>query len=143
MKCLSLWQPWASAVALGLKRIETRHWSTAFTGRLAIHAAKRWTRDERDTATMFASLYDGRLAVPPLGAIIATVRLIRCERTEAILSRGIGEMEHALGNYGPRRFGWLFDDVAMLPAPIPFRGLQGLFDVPDEVLDLPSTSLPL
>lgn len=29
MKAISLWQPWASAMALGLKSIETRHWSPA------------------------------------------------------------------------------------------------------------------
>lgn len=26
MKCISLWQPWASAIACELKRIETRSW---------------------------------------------------------------------------------------------------------------------
>ena len=134
MRCLSLWQPWASAVALGLKRIETRHWSTNYTGKLAIHAAKRWTGDERDTAAMFAGLYDLRLASPPLGAIVATARLVRCDRSEDILRRGIGEMEEAFGNYGPGRFGWILDDIAMLAEPVPFRGMQGLFDVPDDLL---------
>lgn len=38
MKALSLWQPWASLVALGEKRIETREWSTRYRGELAIHA---------------------------------------------------------------------------------------------------------
>ncbi len=40
MKALTLWQPWASAVAVGAKRIETRAWSTEYRGPLAIHAAK-------------------------------------------------------------------------------------------------------
>ena len=134
MRCISLWQPWASAVALGLKRIETRHWSTNYTGKLAIHAAKRWTGDERDTAAMFAGLYDLRLAAPPLGAIVATARLVRCDRSEDILRRGIGKMEEALGNYGPGRFGWILDDITMLAEPVPFRGMQGLFDVPDDLI---------
>ncbi|MGC5796463.1 ASCH domain-containing protein [Sphingomonas sp. NFX23] len=134
MRCISLWQPWASAVALGLKRIETRHWSTNYTGKLAIHAAKRWTGDERETAAMFAGLYDLRLAAPPLGAIVATARLVRCDRSEDILRRGIGEMEEAFGNYGPGRFGWILDDIVMLDEPVPFRGMQGLFDVPDDLL---------
>lgn len=134
MRCISLWQPWASAVALGLKRIETRHWSTNYTGKLAIHAAKRWTGDERDTAAMFAGLYDLRLAAPPLGAIVATARLVRCDRSEDILRRGIGEMEEAFGNYGRGRFGWILDDIVMLEESVPFRGMQGLFDVPDDLL---------
>ncbi|MEP1076580.1 ASCH domain-containing protein [Leptolyngbya sp. PL-A3] len=41
MKLVTLHQPWASLVALGLKRYETRHWSTDYRGPLLIHAAKR------------------------------------------------------------------------------------------------------
>lgn len=38
MRVLTLTQPWASLVALGAKRIETRGWSTNYRGPLAIHA---------------------------------------------------------------------------------------------------------
>lgn len=41
LKALSLWQPWASLVAEGVKTIETRHWSTRYRGPLAIHATKQ------------------------------------------------------------------------------------------------------
>lgn len=41
MKALTLWQPWATLVALGVKTIETRSWSTSYRGPLAIHAAKK------------------------------------------------------------------------------------------------------
>lgn len=40
MKALTLTQPWATLVAIGAKRIETRSWSTTYRGPLAIHAAK-------------------------------------------------------------------------------------------------------
>lgn len=40
IKGLSLWQPWASLIALKVKTIETRGWSTNYRGTLAIHAAK-------------------------------------------------------------------------------------------------------
>ncbi len=39
MKALSLHQPWASLIAIGAKRVETRHWTTSYRGPLAIHAA--------------------------------------------------------------------------------------------------------
>lgn len=39
MKALTLWQPWASLIAVGAKTIETRSWSTTYRGPLAIHAA--------------------------------------------------------------------------------------------------------
>lgn len=40
MKAITIWQPWASAIAHGLKGIETRSWGTKYRGLLAIHAAK-------------------------------------------------------------------------------------------------------
>lgn len=42
MKAISLWQPWASLVAVGAKKIETRSWATKYRGSLAIHATKKW-----------------------------------------------------------------------------------------------------
>lgn len=36
LRCVSLWQPWASGVAEGLKHWETRSWSTDYRGELAI-----------------------------------------------------------------------------------------------------------
>lgn len=40
MKALSLTQPWATLVAIGAKKIETRSWSTSYRGPVAIHASK-------------------------------------------------------------------------------------------------------
>lgn len=45
MKALSLWQPWATLMAYGLKRVETRSWAIRHRGPLLIHAAKKWTPD--------------------------------------------------------------------------------------------------
>src|SRR5215212_7218280 len=39
MKVLSLLQPWASLVVMGLKKIETRSWQTSYRGELLIHAS--------------------------------------------------------------------------------------------------------
>lgn len=42
VKTLTLLQPWASLVACGAKKIETRSWATKYRGPLAIHAAAFW-----------------------------------------------------------------------------------------------------
>jgi hypothetical protein len=42
MKALTIRQPWASLIALGVKHIETRSWSTRYRGPLAIHAGVRY-----------------------------------------------------------------------------------------------------
>ena len=41
MKVLSLLQPWASLVVMGIKTVETRSWSTNYRGSLLIHAGLR------------------------------------------------------------------------------------------------------
>ena len=68
MRAISLWQPWATAIAVGVKQIETRHWKTDYRGPIAIHAAKRWTRDEREFAEI--EVANGRLPKRiPLGKV--------------------------------------------------------------------------
>lgn len=133
MKAISLWQPWASAMALGLKTIETRHWSTNVRGLVAIHAAKRWTREEREDAEDFARSFNcPALIEPPLGAILALGHLVSVVRVET-LRDDISDMERAFGNYGNARFAWQFAHVVSLPEPIPFKGAQGFFEVPDDL----------
>lgn len=40
MKAITLWQPWASLLAYGVKKYETRSWPTKYRGPIAIHAGK-------------------------------------------------------------------------------------------------------
>jgi activating signal cointegrator 1 len=40
MKAITILEPWASLIACGAKKIETRSWSTKYRGNIAIHAAK-------------------------------------------------------------------------------------------------------
>jgi hypothetical protein len=73
----------------------------------------------------------------PLGAVIATAVLYRCP---PITSEGIATLraarpdEFAFGLYTPGRFAWILRDVQPLPEPVAFRGKQGFFEVPDELL---------
>jgi activating signal cointegrator 1 len=39
MKAISLLQPWATLVVMGVKTIETRSWQTPHRGELLIHAS--------------------------------------------------------------------------------------------------------
>lgn len=79
----------------------------------------------------------------PYGVIIAVATLKDCiavsnaNRTELHKDRG-GWCEYDLGNYGTGRYGWLLEDVRAIE-PIPYKGEQGLFDVPDSVIYSTST----
>lgn len=131
MKAISLWQPWASAIPLGLKSIETRHWETRYRGEIAIHAAKRFGGAERAFALSEVAL--GRLPSRlPLGAVVAVVHLSNIRPSEE-LKLEVSAIERLYGNYGPGRFGWVLEDVRALATPIPCLGRQGIFNLPPEV----------
>jgi len=46
MKALTVRQPWAWLIVVGLKAVENRNWSCYYRGQLLIHAAKGCTFDE-------------------------------------------------------------------------------------------------
>lgn len=141
IKALSLWQPWASLVACGAKQIETRHWPTprALLGqRIAIHATK--TRDWLHLCTEepFKG-YVSAWGLLPLGAIVATAVIDRCTEITEQKARKLEQRnayEFAFGNYDPGRFAWVLRDIQALAEAVPFKGSQGLFDVPMALLGL-------
>src|SRR6185295_8909015 len=131
MKAITLTQPWATLVALGIKRIETRSWSTSHRGPLAIHAAKNWSSEDRD----FARQLELRHVLPedvelPHGAVVATALLVDVLSTDDLLSApgAVSETERWLGDFRARRFGWILQDVVALEQPVPARGALQLWD---------------
>ena len=144
MKAITLTQPWATLVAIGAKRIETRSWSTNYRGPLAIHAAKGLTADDLRLGFVdpFKSAFNAAgyklVSTCPRGALVATCRLVACLpiKTESYvfdLSRDEHitippeRPEYDFGDYTPGRFAWYLVDVQALPTPIPARGALGLW----------------
>lgn len=101
MKALTLTQPWATLVAIGAKKIETRSWKTDYRGPLAIHAAQGFGKggkfeflatcaEDPFKAVLYPyfqslggkdELFPFELAnVIPRGAIIATCELVHVKR---------------------------------------------------------------
>lgn len=78
MKALTLHQPWASLVALGLKNVETRSWSTRYRGPLAIHAGANYKASRNFDAQQAAHgrLSDDQWADMPFGAVVAVCELV-------------------------------------------------------------------
>lgn len=48
MKALSIKEPFASLVSLGIKRIETRSWKTNYRGEIYIHASLTKNKMEKE-----------------------------------------------------------------------------------------------
>lgn len=133
IKCISLWQPWATAIANGSKLVETRHWEIKHRGLLLIHAAKKKTHLLDYETRRIAGIQDYEQL--PLGALVAVADLYDCKPTYELLRGGNFLLrEQYLGNYGDGRYGWMLRNVRALPEPIPYKGAQGLFDVPVSVL---------
>lgn len=142
MKILTLTQPWASLVAIGAKRIETRSWGTGYRGDIAIHAAKglgpvggTMGLLELCASPPFAEVLARHHLDPgqlPRGAVVAVVRLARCAQMTPRTSETIERerpVEHAFGHYEAGRWLWHLGDLRPLLRPFPLRGQLGLRDI--------------
>jgi len=132
MKVITLWQPYATAIALGLKRIETRGWRTHYRGILAIHAAGRSPDLSDLSPALLNRLRAGAGGSFPSGQIVAVVTLADCVPSAAVrllYPRRINATELALGSFGPGRWAWILSDVIAIE-PIVYRSRQGLHDLP-------------
>lgn len=103
-KVLTLTQPWATLVAIGAKKIETRSWNTSYRGELLIHAAagfgKGGMRKHKELCGTepFCAVLNAAMRAwdtppkslkemaehpfMPMGAIVAVCELIDCVPTQ-------------------------------------------------------------
>lgn len=152
MKALTLTQPWATLVAIGAKKIETRSWPTNYRGLLAIHAATglgpvggeqglmELCRREPFRSKLIAAGYLGTPALPR-GAIVAVCRLDSIYRITEQGIEGFNPQppanELAFGDYTPGRYAWVLTEVRA-HEPIETRGYQGLWNwQPPEGWEIP------
>lgn len=150
MLALSIWQPWATLIAIGAKVHETRGWPTGLREPIVIHAGKRWEADQVDACyeePFRKALAAAGIELPkrwhltpepflPLGRAVAVARIVDCVSTDdpaayrpEVLSRG----DLAFGDWSPGRFAFRLADVFRLDPAIPLRGGQRFFRVPNDV----------
>ncbi|GIO08952.1 hypothetical protein J31TS6_49800 [Brevibacillus reuszeri] len=142
MKAITIHQPWATLIALGEKKFETRSWSTKYRGPIAIHAAKKV-----DKVICLEEPYSSVLAKHgytadnmPTGAVVATSILADCYKTNPFglsdyvqlvsdeATKSIDGIEFAFGDYSRGRYAWEMTDVQQLPDSVPAKGQQGLWN---------------
>jgi hypothetical protein len=127
MKALSLTQPWATAVSIGVKQWETRSWPTHFRGEVAIHAAKAFPGWAKDFARSEVTL--GRLPNRlPCGVIVCLAEITECRQTYP-LSQELSAVERLYGDYSEGRYAFKLENVRPLKEPIPARGALGFWTV--------------
>lgn len=139
LKALTLTQPWATLMAVGAKRIETRSWLTEYQGPLVIHAAKgfpQWAEDECDYEPFSQTLNEAGYPWHPgtkhnrrhlpTGQVIAVGWLDRVERIST--NYEVATLERTFGNYASGRYAWRFERIYRLTTPIDARGSLGLWN---------------
>jgi hypothetical protein len=143
IKALTLHQPWASLVALGVKTLETRSWWTAYRGPLAIHAAKAFgvsnqalCHQEPFKVALLAGGFE-QVSDLPLGAVVALADLKSCKEMtkEWLAYTNLSDQERAFGHYALGRYAWHLVNVQPVNPPIPARGAQGLWTWTEERKD--------
>ena len=148
MKIITVWQPYASLIAIGMKPFEFRGWAppASIVGqRIGIHAAARKVRPHEISeiiAQVQASpwdvcLHDGVLPwleqvlrepeSLPLSAIVCTAELWTPENGLDVSRRwgwrGGDGQERGAANYA-----WPMQNVRPLVSPIEAKGRQGFWD---------------
>lgn len=142
MKALTICQPYARLIVLPddddrAKRIENRKWSTTFRGDLLIHAGKSrdWLALNEDGTE--DEEYEIPLADMAFGAIVGVCKMVDCFNNEMAAEREsafrrrlwLQSHEH---REGP--FCFVLSQCRAFKTPIPYRGTQGFFDVPIDVV---------
>ncbi len=153
MKALTLWQPWASLVASGIKPLEFRKWrADGHVGeRIVVHASVRKI-DAEEIWMMAARLREGRegygLKRPEALAFFERIKARLLAREPVGLPQGAGLGTARLGvpkrvrDIDPAAFGidlkgvredlygWPMEGFEAFPAPVACMGAQGLWNWP-------------
>ncbi len=146
-KVLTLWQPWATLLVTGAKKIETRPSKTNWTsekGTYLIHAAKKWS-NELDAISKQTPFKEELKGYPlSLGCIIGSVDILGCYQIQ-IRDKQISYWieynnspfpdlefvndykEISFGNYQEGRYAWICKRPRLLKNPIPYKNGQGYY----------------
>jgi len=138
MRAISLWQPWAQLLVVGVKLHETRGRAlptAAINVPTAIHASKRPIRRAElgvlhdVCVSHFGSKY---ITTLPRQAILGRVTFVSSTPTEE--HPAAGTIDLMCGNYAPGRHAWRAENPIPAPVAIPYVGRQYWFSIPDELL---------
>lgn len=132
VKAVSMTQPWATLVAIGAKRIETRSWPAKYRGPLAIHASKNFSKEalelclqEPFRSTLLNGGYNDPMDLP-LGSVVAMCRLDMVWKIKEESWIPVDQVPY--GDFTPGRYAWDLIKIDKLSEPIPATGMLGLWE---------------
>ena len=122
-KALTICQPYAELIARGEKVVENRTWPTAYRGPLAIHAGKSRAWLDASDEEKYRNM--------AFVAIVATADLVAClPRLYPADPYNWPDRWRHLADHAHANGPWCFvlENVRRLAAPVPCRGMLGLWD---------------
>lgn len=133
IKIISIFQPWATLIALGIKRYETRSWAPVYRGPLVIHAGKKLISNFDNPAVTRAinkALGKGWEDQLPRGHIVALCNLKTVHQANRLR---LSSPTSLFGNFSRGMMAWELENVTELDH-VPLKGQQGLFNIPVSIL---------
>ncbi|OLN21413.1 2-oxoglutarate dehydrogenase E1 [Domibacillus antri] len=139
MKAITIKQPWATLIALGEKRFETRSWQTKYRGQIAIHAGKSIDKEACEDTWIKSTLAEHGIRSYkdlPTGAVLAIAEIQDCHKVVTNFCNqiaittgpGISGLEIKFGDYTEGRFAWELDNIKTLPSPVDAKGKLSLWE---------------
>jgi hypothetical protein len=139
--CISLRQPYATLIALGVKTYETRARNTTYRGPLLIHASsglEGWQREGFEALDGLLGMGDlvgyDRLEDMPRGVIVGQAVLADTFTTERARVRR--PEQEIFCDFSDGRFAYQMDDARLIKSDTPVKGQLGIFHVEFDVDDV-------
>ena len=124
MRVLTLKQPWASLIMLGLKRYEFRGWKTNYRGEILIHAGKGIEKDGMKRLKKY---------IPenmPTEKILGKVKLVDCIKTSPEFYEKIQKENKDIyaKTVFKQDYAWKIELLEVFDNPIEAKGKLGLWN---------------
>jgi hypothetical protein len=148
MKAITIWQPYATLLAMQVKLYETRGWFTRYRGPIAIHAARHWTKETKGAAfaaNRYLVEHQNEIQFAPdllkigelkweetLGKVLAIGELQECIKADD--PSQFSDLDNQFGWLGPGRWAWRIGNIQPV-TPIAVTGQQGLWQLPPDVAE--------
>ena len=128
MKALSIKEPFASLVSLGIKKIETRSWKTNYRGEIYIHASLTKNKIDNERKEKLLKLLPDNYKFKE-GSIICKCILKDCVYMDHEFIENIkkDKIEYLCGHYEVGRYAWILSDVKIIDN-IRIKGKLGIWN---------------
>ena len=124
MKVITLKQPWATLVVLGIKKYEFRSWKTNYRGKILIHAGKSIDRDAINRLKNLNLEY-------PTSKILGEVEIIDCLELNKKLNKKIIEENPTIYGHKEERTGyaWVLINNKIIEDNKIIKGKLGIWNI--------------